>query len=154
MAFCRNCGSEVLENAYVCTKCGALVNGKSKQKIKIQLEEKLTGIEHAKSFKLLFTTGIIHVLSLGIHFISLAWMTDFQPSSYMIFVTPDSIMTTISFILAFVAFILAIITHITAISDYNNDIVNGVFRKVTLFILIATAIIMLGKIYPTIISLD
>ncbi len=31
MPYCRNCGAEVNENAFVCVKCGALINEKKKE---------------------------------------------------------------------------------------------------------------------------
>ena len=60
MAFCRNCGAEVHQNAYICTKCGALVNEGA---IKSGANAFRAELIHHASFWLLFSGIIVFTIS-------------------------------------------------------------------------------------------
>lgn len=59
MAYCRKCGSEVLEEAAVCTKCGALTKAAAKQ-INSPAHKNFS---NTFSFWLLFIAGVVFALN-------------------------------------------------------------------------------------------
>ena len=61
MAFCRNCGAEVSDNAFICTKCGSLINPEKKKIAKTNEQD--VGFHNSASFWLAIVSIPIVVVS-------------------------------------------------------------------------------------------
>jgi len=146
MAFCRNCGFEVSNEAYVCTKCGALINGDKPPKKAEKPSSDNLGFSDTPSFKMLFATGILHVLATGVFYANMAYMQGDTNVGGFTWSYPEPAVTLIAFILSAVAMILAIVTYIVSAKDFRSGLISKTANKFLLFLMIASILLAIARL--------
>jgi hypothetical protein len=156
MAFCRNCGGEVSTDAYVCIKCGSLINPGIKKTIKSN--ESVLEFHRTATFWLLFAGGICF-------FISLFW---FILSIWGAYISVDTSYSTIynsiysygyfylvhdylisALVFSIFTFLTILASFITSYNAVKNELCSKAFTFTTLFLMIGAAIYLLAMIVCT-----
>lgn len=140
MAFCRNCGGEVSTDAYVCIKCGSLINPGIKKTIKSN--ESVLEFHRTATFWLLFAGGICFFISLFWFIISIgrAYITTYG----YFYIDRYFIITALVF--SIFTFLTILASFITSYNAVKNELCSKAFTFTTLFLMIGAAIYLLAMI--------
>lgn len=151
MAFCRNCGGEVSTDAYVCIKCGSLINPGIKKTIKSN--ESVLEFHRTATFWLLFAGGICFFISLFWFILSIggAYISVYSSYSYnsinsygFFSLVEDFIIYALVF--SIFTFLTILASFITSYNAVKNELCSKAFTFTTLFLMIGAAIYLLAMI--------
>jgi hypothetical protein len=150
MPFCRNCGNEVSSDAYVCIKCGSLINPVTKETIKSS--ESVLEFHRTATFWLLFAAVIFFLISVMFFNISLTSIYGrVQYSSFWnwdyVYVYPISDFSLVAFIASCISFILSIISYVTSFKCVKDEIISKTTNYVLLLIAISSLLYTIGKLF-------
>jgi len=121
MAFCRNCGAEVSDEAFVCTKCGSLINTGKKKVANTSLEG--ASFHNSATFWLLFVAGIFFVISLA--------------GTYSM----------LSFIASCIVLVLCVISYSTSFKLVKDGTISKSTNYLLLFLMIYSVLYAFGKLF-------
>jgi len=142
MAFCRNCGSEVLDNAYVCTKCGSLINQNSKKKVIDPKNEGLLEFHQTLSFWLLFIAGIFTILSVLFFNLSFAYYYTIYNVFHL-----NYDMSVLAFISSFLVLILCVLSYSLSFKLVRQSVISKSTNHFLLLAMISSLIYFIAKLF-------
>lgn len=147
MAFCRNCGGEVSTDAYVCIKCGSLINPGIKKTIKSN--ESVLEFHRTATFWLLFAGGICFFISLFWFILSIwgAYISVYSSYSTIyayFYIDADYIFFALVF--SIFTFLTILASFITSYNAVKNELCSKAFTFTTLLLMIGAAIYLLAMI--------
>jgi hypothetical protein len=149
MAYCRNCGAEVSDEAFVCTKCGSLINTGKKKVANTSLEG--ASFHNSATFWLLFVAGIFFVISVMIFIMSLSEISiytydydNFWPDYYG---HPEYTYSMLSFIASFIVLVLCVISYATSFKLVKDGTISKSTNYLLLFLMISSVLYAYGKLY-------
>jgi archaellum biogenesis protein FlaJ (TadC family) len=146
MAFCRNCGAEVSDEAFVCTKCGSLINTGKKKVANTSLED--AGFHNSASFWLLFVAGIFFVISVILFNMSLNRI-DVYVISYLNwgYGHPNIFYSVLSFIASFIVLVLCVISYATSFKLVKDGTISKSTNYLLLLLMISSVLYAFGQLY-------
>jgi hypothetical protein len=144
MAFCRNCGGEVSTDAYVCIKCGSLINPGIKKTIKSN--ESVLEFHRTATFWLLFAGGICFFISLFWFILSIWGAYIYVYSSLNVDYYMDLDFIIYALVFSIFTFLTILASFITSYNAVKNELCSKAFTFTTLFLMIGAAIYLLAMI--------
>ncbi len=153
MPFCRNCGFEVSNEAYVCTKCGVLINGvqakQTSENLKKQSELKpdqhqFSGFHRTASFWLLFIASIFIIVSILFFNLSL-YMAEVD-GIYTLWLFPDYLMSEYAFIISCIALVLTILSYSLSFASLKKGEISKATNYTLLLFMILTVVYTFAKL--------
>ncbi len=152
MAFCRNCGAEVSDEAFVCTKCGSLINTGKKKVANASLEG--ASFHNSATFWLLFVAGIFFVISVMVFNMSLSHISVYTDSSgshwHYGFGYLDYFYSNLSFIASCIVLVLCVISYATSFKLVKDGTISKSTNYLLLFLMISSVLYAFGKLYISI----
>lgn len=152
MAFCRNCGAEVYDEAFVCTKCGSLINTGKKKVANTSLEG--ASFHNSATFWLLFVAGIFFVISVMLFNMSLSYISvsvyidSYWSDGYGYgYGYPVSSYSVLSFIASFIVLVLCVISYATSFKLVKDGTISKSTNYLLLFLMISSVLYAFGKLY-------
>jgi archaellum biogenesis protein FlaJ (TadC family) len=145
MAFCRNCGAEVFDEAFVCTKCGSLINTEKKKVANTSLEG--ASFHNSATFWLLFVAGIFFVISVMLFNMSLNRIDVFILSSYWGYGYPNITYSVLSFIATFIVLVLCVISYATSFKLVKDGTISKSTNYLLLLLMISSVLYAFGQLY-------
>ena len=149
MAFCRNCGAEVNENAYVCTKCGSLVNPSAKIKEKIDKDSGILEFRNTVSFWLLFVAGIFLAISVLFFNLSINNISGFTvihgTGGHNFYMYPDLHLLVFDFITSCIVLILCVLSYALSFKYVKLNVISKTTNLFLLLSMIASIVYAFAK---------
>lgn len=143
MAFCRNCGTEVAENAFVCVKCGVLINDSKVKNKSLQAVD--SGIQNHFFFWSLLIAGSVFVLS-GLFF-GMSLRAVHIDSYYNSFISWDQELLNASFFTSFGVFLFTLLSYLFSFDAKKKGLCSKALNIIILFLLISSILYLLCNIY-------
>jgi hypothetical protein len=144
MAYCRNCGAEVSNEAYVCTKCGSLINPEKKKSVSNNNSQ--IAFHKSASFWLLFVAGIFFVISVMLFNMSLSYL-DVYVGSYWSYAFPEPTFSILSFLASCVVLVLCVISYATSFKLLKEETISKSTNYFLLFVMISSVLYAFGKFF-------
>jgi hypothetical protein len=144
MSYCRNCGNEVSENAYVCTKCGSLVNSNAKIKEKIIKDKGSVEFHQTVSFWLLFISGIFAVISVLFFNLSIYYIEIYE-GTWTTWIYLEYTMSNLAFIASCIVLLLCVLSYALSFKLVRQNVISKTTNNLLLLAMIISIIYAFTK---------
>lgn len=144
MAFCQNCGSEVSNEAFVCTKCGVLIKPVNQKSQKVD-QQTSSGFHHTASFWLLFIAGIFTAASILFFNLSIYGMGIYVGYS-IIYLYLDYSMSIFAFISSCLVLVLTVLSYSLSFAPLKKGEISKSTNYILLLLLISSVIYAFAKL--------